>query len=90
MFFWLWLLSIVLSMLVMTGRPYRWLRNQHLGRHPAALAQTLVLAALWFWLWVSFIPSPNAARDQLVLYFVSMFLVIYAGILLRIRQLRLL
>jgi hypothetical protein len=79
------LMWMLLGLLAFTGRPHRWLRAQGLGRHPSALAQALVLAALWVFVWVSFEPSLNYPLDQLALIFAFTFLLLYGSILLRLR-----
>jgi uncharacterized membrane protein YphA (DoxX/SURF4 family) len=87
MFFWLWLMWLVLSILVFTGKVHRWLRAKGLGRHPAALAQALILAGSWMLVWGSFGPS-NTPQD-LAMMFGYIFLLLYGSILLRLRWLRL-
>jgi len=89
MFFVAWLMSVLLSILVLTGRPHRWLRARGLGRHPAALVQALVLAGSWVLAWASFDPRLDTPLNDLAVMFVYIFLLIYGGVLLRLRSMRL-
>jgi hypothetical protein len=78
-----------LGFLVLTGRPYTWLRARRLSRYGAVLAQSAVLAAVWTLAWTSFDPRFQTPLSQLALLFLWMLLTMYGGILLLVRWMRL-
>jgi hypothetical protein len=79
-------LWFTLAILVWTGAAHRWLRARGLGRHIAALAQASVLGLAFAGI-SSFSRIPDIA--QLLLLSSSLVLLVYGGILLRLRWLHL-
>ena len=80
-----WLLLIVGFW---TGASHRWLRARGLARQPAAVIEAILLGTVFFAIWVLSDVARTPA-DQQWWYWIWQVLAAYAGVLLRLRLLRL-